>query len=76
MSFTDEDLSGEDYIVDKSPLGLVYIPAHSVEVDEEAAIRYEKHPWLEGFELDGIRPSMTCCIWQSPAEVTADKKGE
>ena len=70
MSFTDEDLSqsadeyGNEYIVDRSPIGLVYIPAHSVDIDEDAAIRYERHPWIEAFELDGIRPAQVCCIWQ------------
>lgn len=88
VSFTDEDLSqsadeyGNEYIVDRSPVGLVYIPAHSVDIDEDAAIRYERHPWIEGFELDGIRPAQVCCIWQpgmeaaGTVEQTADKVKE
>jgi hypothetical protein len=77
VSFTDEDLSqsvdefGNEYIVDRSPVGLVYIPAHSVDIDEDAAIRYERHPWIEAFELDGIRPAQVCCIWQ-PGAAAAD----
>jgi hypothetical protein len=34
----------------------VYVPAKGVIVEEPAAIRYERHPWIETFELDGIRP--------------------
>ena len=88
MSFTDEDLSqsadeyGNEYIVDRSPIGLVYIPAHSVDIDEDAAIRYERHPWIEAFELDGIRPAQVCCIWQpgmappEAADQISDQKKE
>lgn len=64
VSFTDEELSPDEYMIEKSPVGLVYIPLHSVELDEEAGIRYEKYPWIEKFEIDGIRPLQTCCIWQ------------
>ena len=38
----------------ESPAGKVYIPLSGVILDDEPGIRYEKHPWLEGFELDGI----------------------
>lgn len=45
------------YEVMRSCLGLVYVPREGVEVDGEITIRYEKHPWIECFELDGIRAS-------------------
>lgn len=34
----------------------MYVPVKDVIVEEPAAIRYERHPWIETFELDGIRP--------------------
>jgi hypothetical protein len=64
VSFTDEELSPDEYMIERSPVGLVYIPLHSVELDEEPGIRYMKYPWIHKFEIDGIRPSQTCCIWQ------------
>lgn len=42
------------------------MPAHGVLLEENAAIRYEKYPWIEKFELDGIKPAAVCCIWQPP----------
>ena len=73
VSFTDEDLSASgEYITERSPVGLVYIPAHTVELDEDACIRYERHPWIERFELDGIRPAAVCCLWQPGAETAQD----
>lgn len=46
------------YEIERSCLGKVYVPREGVEIDGEIAIRYEKHPWLECFELDGIRATM------------------
>ena len=69
VDFTDEDprTGGDEYIVDNSPVGLVYIPAHAVVLEDGACIRYERHPWIEGFELDGIKPAEVCCLWQPGA---------
>lgn len=73
VSFTDEDLSASDeYLVERSPVGLVYIPAHAVELEQDACIRYERHPWIEGFELDGIRPAAVFCLWQPGAGAAED----
>lgn len=51
----------------ESPVGRVYVPLSGVLLDDEPGIRYERRPWLEGFELDGIKAAPVCCIWQ-PAE--------
>ena len=58
VSFTDGDGSeyADDYRIYGSQIGRVYVPVRGVIIEEPAAIRYEKHPWIEGFELDGIRP--------------------
>ena len=50
----------------ESPLGKVYVPLSGVILDDEPGIRYERHPWLEGFELDGISAAPVCCAWQPP----------
>ena len=58
VSFTDGD--GAEYAHGykryESPIGLVYVPDKGVIIEEPAAIRYERHPWIEAFEFDGIRP--------------------
>ena len=58
VSFTGEEDSSltDDYIEHESVLGKVYIPKHGVQIDGPVRIRYEKHPWIEAFELDGISP--------------------
>jgi hypothetical protein len=38
------------------------VPVHGVLLEENAVIRYEKYPWIEKFELDGIKPAPVCCI--------------
>jgi hypothetical protein len=43
-----------------------------VDVEENACIRYERHPWIEGFELDGIKPAEVCCLWQPDAGAAED----
>ena len=35
----------------------MYVPAEGIIMDEHPRIRYEKHPWMEMFEFDGIRPA-------------------
>ena len=69
VSFTDGDGSefAEGYLREESQIGNVYVPIHGVLLEENACIRYERHPWLEGFELDGIKPAAVCCILQPPA---------
>lgn len=70
MSFTGED-GPEDpgnYLREESQIGAVYVPLHGVVVEEDAAIRYEKYPWMHKFELDGIRPAPVCCIIPQAAE--------
>ena len=64
VSFTDEDPAeyAEDHLREESQIGSVYVPLHGVLIEEGARIRYEKKPWIEGFELDGIKPAPVCCI--------------
>ena len=68
VSFTDENgpENAEEYFREESPIGAVYVPVHGVLLEENAAIRDEKYPWIEKFELDGIKPAAVCCIWQPP----------
>ena len=58
VSFTDGDAAeySEGYTRYESQIGHVYVPVKGVIIDKPAAIRYERHPWIEAFELDGIRP--------------------
>lgn len=58
VSFTDEDTAeySEGYTRYESQTGYVYVPEKGVIIEQPAAIRYERHPWIEAFELDGIRP--------------------
>ena len=49
-----------------SPVGKVYVPLSGVILDDEPGIRYERRPWIEGFELDGIKAAPVCCAWQPP----------
>ena len=64
VSFTDgsADLNGAAgeggkpaYITDESVLGRVWISAEGLVLTPPVRIRYEKHPWMEKFEFDGIR---------------------
>ena len=65
MSFTDgtEDVRArrpeepDYYVIDNTLLGRVFIPAEGVLTGGRMRVRYEKHPWMEQFELDGIRPA-------------------
>ena len=68
VSFTDGDGSEFEgtHMCAESPVGKVYIPLSGVILDDEPGIRYERHPWLEGFELDGISAAPVCCAWQPP----------
>ena len=68
VSFTDGDGSEFEgtHMCAESPVGKVYIPLSGVILDDDPGIRYERHPWLEGFELDGISAAPVCCAWQPP----------
>ena len=70
VSFTGEDGPADpgEYIREESQIGAVYVPLHGVLLEEDPGIRYERYPWIEKFELDGIKPAAVCCIWQPPAE--------
>ena len=68
VSFTDGD--GSEYegthMCVGSPVGKVYVPLSGVLLEDEPCIRYERRPWIEGFELDGIKAAPVCCAWQPP----------
>ena len=68
VSFTDGDGSeyAKDHLCEESQIGAVYVPLHGVLIEEGAAIRYEKHPWIHCFELDGIKPAPVCCVIPMP----------
>ena len=53
VSFTGGDGSeyAEGYFREETQIGAVYVPLHGVLLEENAAIRYEKYPWIEKFEL-------------------------
>ncbi len=63
VSFTDgtEDLNStrpeRSYTVEETVLGRAWIPAQGLVITRPARVRYEKHPWMEKFEFDGIRPA-------------------
>lgn len=53
---TDKDYNQAEFIEDSSILGKVYIPREGVDITGDVRIRYEKHPWVECFEVDGVKP--------------------
>ena len=57
MSFTDkpECEYKESHYIYTSELGKVYIPNTGVYISANVSIRYEKYPWIEKFEIDGIK---------------------
>ena len=59
VSFTDgtEEIDPEEYLQYESEAGRVYVPKKGVLIDGPIGIRYEKRPWIEQFELDGIKPA-------------------
>ncbi len=42
--------------MDESPIGKVFIPKNGLDIIGDIRIRYEKHPWIEQFEFDGLHP--------------------
>ena len=60
VRFTDEEkesLLAQGYTWEPSELGNVYYPAEGVIIDGEITVRYEEHPWLTCFEVDGLLPA-------------------
>lgn len=78
VSFTDRDPAeyADDYLYEESQIGAVYVPLHGVLLEENAAIRYEKYPWIEKFELDGIKPAAVCCVWNPEISREMAEKGQ
>lgn len=60
VSFTDKDKSEfeEKYNIDTSVLGNVYIQKEGITITGPIAVRYEKHPWIEQFEVDGVKAAL------------------
>ena len=78
VSFTDRDPAeyADEYIREESQIGAVYVPLHGVLLEDNAAIRYEKYPWIEKFELDGIKPAAVCCIWPQAVGTTLENESD
>lgn len=57
VGFADTDKDYSNYLKDSSSVGVVYIPKDDVEIVGDIRIRYEKHPWIERFEVDGVIPA-------------------
>ena len=59
VSFTDgnSDLNedGAKYSADETVLGRAWIPLEGLILTPPVRVRYEKHPWIEAFEFDGVR---------------------
>lgn len=57
VGFADNrtDLAG--YYEDQTAIGLAYIPRQGVELTGPVRVRYERHPWIEHFEVDGLKPA-------------------
>lgn len=60
VRFIDEQVSEEfsgnpDYSCDNSTAGKVFVPVDGVIIEGPIGIRYERRPWIEQFELDGIK---------------------
>jgi hypothetical protein len=51
----DSEKPDGKYIIEETVLGRVWIPREGLIITPPAAIRYEKHPWMEKFEFDGIK---------------------
>ena len=59
VSFTDgsRDLNeeGARYRLDETVLGRAWIPLEGLILNPPVRVRYEKHPWIEAFEFDGVK---------------------
>ena len=51
----DERLAAKSYTLDESVMGRVWIPEDELLLTPPVRIRYEKHPWMEKFEFDGVK---------------------
>ena len=47
-------MKASGYQCDESELGKVYYPAEGIEIIDTITVRYERYPWVECFEVDGI----------------------
>lgn len=47
--------SGSPYIIEETVLGKVWIRKGALILSPPVRIRYEKHPWIEAFEFDGVK---------------------
>lgn len=56
VGFADNKIDLAGYVKDQTVLGDIFIPRDGVEISGPISVRYEKHPWVEQFEIDGIRP--------------------
>ena len=59
VGFADKDKTyylDNGYTAFETEIGNAYIPLEQVEIADEVAIRYERHPWIESFEVDGVVP--------------------
>ena len=59
VSFTDgsRELNeeGAKYSLDETALGRAWIPLEGLILTPPVRVRYEKHPWIEAFEFDGVK---------------------
>ena len=59
VSFTDgsRELNeeGAKYSLDETPLGRAWIQLEGLILTPPVRVRYEKHPWIEAFEFDGVK---------------------
>lgn len=59
VGFADKDFAyykENGYQQDETVLGAVFILTDKIDITGDIRIRYEKHPWIEHFEVDGIIP--------------------
>ncbi len=50
-----EGSAAKSYTLDESVMGRVWIPEGELLLTPPIRIRYEKHPWMEKFEFDGVK---------------------
>lgn len=43
------------YIIDETAVGRAWIPEEGLILEPPLRVRYEKYPWIDKFELDGVR---------------------
>jgi hypothetical protein len=59
VSFTDGSMDmneeGAKYSLEETVLGRAWIPLEGLVLTPPVRVRYEKHPWIEAFEFDGVK---------------------